>query len=150
MKNRTKKVIAVIAIFVLIIGTIVFSNLDGSPKEPMFDNFNDHFFVGLLNKYKRDTVVVHSVDVYLKDGFHYYHAGISCLDPKQGTWTDKDLVYHGRSINDQHYFDLNATLTGDDANDANAYHEAVQQGEHRAFTAQEIKDSVDAFFNSAE
>jgi len=130
------------ALFCVIITVVIMCFV---PREAAFEELNTNFFCYLLKDKPQNEIRITSLDGYYLDGWYYYHISYSCLEPAEGSWVAKDQVYFGQSYLDQ-YFDLNETLQGAKAKRAQAYHTALLQGEHKAFSSQEIETYTSDFY----
>ncbi len=118
-------------------------------KEDMLKENDESIFRQILNSRAPEEVKIQSIDVYEHEGYYYYHVKYSFLSSFTNEWKDRDLVYFGMYLLDN-FFSLTWTEWGDMEKYRDAYYEAVEKGEHRAFSAEKIQQGVDAFYSSKQ
>lgn len=112
-----------------------------------FESVTDDFYLHLLNRKEKDEIKIISLDAYLYDGSYYYDVKYSYLDSNEEIWKEIELVYYGKWEIDG-YFNPNWDDFGDLLDDFDAYIVARQDGEHRPFSAKEIEEDFNAFYES--
>ena len=101
----------------------------------------------VLGLNKQDEIRIDSLDAYRVDKNYYYHVQYSYVSSLENDWVDLDMVYFGyRHIDNS--FSLNWKHWGDMEDDHKAYLAAVEKGEHRTFSQEEIQEYVDTYYSS--
>lgn len=113
----------------------------------MFEENNEILFRMLLNRIEQDEIKIQSLDAYKLENRYYYHVTYSYISPVTNEWKDADLVYYGAYQIDR-YFSFAWDDFGDMEKDRKAYYEAVENGEHKAFSQEEIQQYINAFYSS--
>ena len=116
-------------------------------KENLFEENNQIFFRHLLNRIEPDEIEIHSLDAYKVENRFYYHVVYSSVSSLTSDWEEWDMVYFGSNQIDN-YFNLNWENWGDMEKHRDAYYAAVEKGEHKAFSREEINQYVNAFYSS--
>ena len=144
MRSSTSKIVsglcALVAVVCLLTGATACFQTD------VFAGTTEGFFQMVLNRLGEDEVRIHSVNAYKNENWYYYHIDYSYISPVTEMWTRIELVYFGAWQVDS-YFNPNWEDFGDLEEERDAYLEAVQIGEHKEFTAEEIQKYVDAFYD---
>lgn len=134
-------VLTIVACFVLI------SAVGCSNKEDAFKENNEIFFRQILNHAEQDEIEIHTLDAYKVEHRFYYHVTYSYISSVTNEWKEADLVYFGAYQIDN-YFSLKWDNYGDMEKHRDAYYVAVEKGEHKAFSQEEIQQYVNDFYSS--
>ncbi len=116
-------------------------------KKDVFEENNTIFFQHLLNRLEQDEVDIYSVDAYYLDNWYYYRVSYSYVSPLTAEWQDIELVYFGNFQVDR-YFNPNWTNWAGLEQYRDSYYAAVEKGEHKSFSQEEIKQYVESFYSS--
>lgn len=136
------------AIVLSLVACIVLIGIMGcSKKKDEFKENDSIFFRHLLNHIEPDEIEIYSLDAYKVDHTYYYHVTYSYISPLTNEWKEMDMVYFGAYQIDN-YFNLNWDKWGDMEKHRDAYYVAVEKGEHKSFSQEEIQQCVDAFYSS--
>ena len=136
-------------IIILCSACLLLSLLIGCGKSDPFAENNEIFFRMILNRIEQDEVEIESLDAYKVENKYYYHVIYSYVSPVTNEWTDADLVYFG-SYQIDRYFSFAWDDFGDMEKDRKAYFEAVEKGEHKSFSQEEIQQYVNAFYDAKQ
>lgn len=120
----------------------------GCGKKPdLFKGNNEKLFRMVLGLNKPDEIRIDSLDAYRVDNNFYYHVQYSYVSSLENEWVDLDMVYFGyRHIDNS--FSLKWKSWGDMEDAHQAYLAALEKGEHRSFSQEEIQEYVDAYYSS--
>ncbi len=143
MENGIKRCIITAILTCLLISLLVGCS---SEKSVFSDVHNADLFHNLLNRREQNEIKIKSLDAYYLDDWYYYHVKYSYKDATVEDWTDIESVYFGVYQIDS-FFNPNWTSFGDMTTYRDAFYEAVEKGEHKSFTKQEIEHYFTAFYN---
>lgn len=116
-------------------------------KEDIFEANDEIIFRQLLNLEEPDEIKIQSIDAYEYEDYYYYRVKYSFLSSSTNEWKDRDVVHFGMYLLNNS-FSLTWKEWGDMEKYRDAYYEAVEKGEHKSFSAEEIQQGVDAFYSS--
>ena len=131
----------------LVFCVALFSLAGCNKKEDVFAENNEIFFRQFLNHMEPDEIEIYSLDAYKVEHRYYYHVTYSYVSPITNDWKSMDMVYFGAYQIDN-YFNLNWENWGDMEKHRDAYYAAVEKGEHKTFSQEEIQQYVNAFYSS--
>lgn len=134
-------VLTIVACFLLICST------GCSKDKDVFKENNEIFFRLILNHTEQDEIRIHSLDAYKVENRYYYHVTYSYISSLTNDWKDADLVYFGAYQIDN-YFSLKWENWGDMEKHRDAYYVAVEKGEHKSFSEEEIQQYINDFYSS--
>ena len=122
----------------------------GSNRSPFSEATNTFYFRALLFTKKPNEVVIKQADAYFWEGRYYYVFDHSYLSSLTDGWIDLVMVHYGKSGYQQGLINPNWENWEGLEHKRDAYLEAVEKGEHKAFTQQEIQKYVDEYFAAQE
>lgn len=132
---------------ILLLAMLTVFSMAGCKQERFSESLNERFFKQWLARRDENEMQLKSLDAYYLDGWYYYHVKYSYISDLDTDWTDRELVYFGKG-NIENYFNPNWENFGNMIKYKYAFLDAVEGGEHKSFTDEEMKEYYTEFFES--
>ena len=111
-----------------------------------FSSGLDNVFIEyILRDTEEGDAVIEKLDAYLHEGYCYYQIKYNYKDGDE--WESLNAVYRGRYGNVTMYYNLNWENDSAVLPMKDTFYDAVEYGEHKSFTSEEIEKLVRAYYS---